>query len=209
MASRILVFVFVVMTGFAGSAAALGAQGNGNAEPATLRAGDMVRIQVWRQPELSGDFLVTAEGTIAHPLLRSVRAAERSADELDRALRDFLGHYDTEPNFVVEIFFRIPVSGEVRAPSVYTFAPRTTVARAVAEAGGAAQRGALDRVVLRRGGRDIQIDLTAPEAQGAGPTLRSGDEIIVPRRRDLFREYIAPGAAVVGAIATILRLVIR
>src|SRR5829696_4609079 len=45
------------------------------AAQAVLTPGDSVRIEVWRKPEFSGDFVVAPDGTITHPLFRSVRVA--------------------------------------------------------------------------------------------------------------------------------------
>src|SRR4051812_5763503 len=44
-----------------------------SAAQAVLTPGDSVRIEVWRKPEFSGDFVVAPDGTITHPLFRSVR----------------------------------------------------------------------------------------------------------------------------------------
>jgi protein involved in polysaccharide export with SLBB domain len=38
-----------------------------------LNPGDVVRITVWRKPELSGDFIIAGDGSVSHPLYRDVR----------------------------------------------------------------------------------------------------------------------------------------
>ena len=40
-----------------------------------LRPGDMLRITVWRHPEMSGDFAVAPDSTLVHPLYQAVRVA--------------------------------------------------------------------------------------------------------------------------------------
>ena len=47
-----------------------------------LRVGDVVRINSWRNPELSGDIVVDADGTLRHPLYGGVRAAGVTLSEL-------------------------------------------------------------------------------------------------------------------------------
>jgi polysaccharide export outer membrane protein len=174
----------------------------------SLRPGDMVRIQVWRQPELSGDFFVADNGYIAHPLYRSIYAIGRPVKEVEESLRLFLLEYETEPNFVVEAFFQVAVGGQVRQPNVHALRPGTTVAEAVARAGGVTEQGRLDRVILRRAGQEYSLDLT----DAAGPfrtvPINSGDEIVVRERRSRFRDYVLPVIQVMGSVAAILRLVI-
>ena len=64
--TTLLAVCFALVTGV-GTAA-------GQQAPAvfTLKPGDMVRVTVWRKPELSGDFRVLADGSIAHPLYQAI-----------------------------------------------------------------------------------------------------------------------------------------
>jgi polysaccharide biosynthesis/export protein VpsN len=176
--------------------------------PAVLGSGDVLRVEVWRQPEFSGEFEVTMGGSIAHPLYRGIGVAGRDLDAVEEDIRAFLQEFVGEPNLVVEGFVRISVGGEVRQPDVYPLRLDTSVARAVALAGGPTDRGAWDRVVVRRGGEELRLDLTDPATHLRELEVRSGDEIVVERRRDIFREFVAPSASVVAAIATVLRLIL-
>ena len=174
-----------------------------------INPGDAVRIIVWRQPELSGDFEISADGSVKHPLYRELRLGGLRAGEAEALLRAFLSRFETAPQFVFEPLYRVSVTGEVRMPNLYTLSPETTIAEAVARAGGATERGRLDRVTLLRGGREIVVDLTRPEAGMAEMTIRSGDRIIVGRQRGLLREYIAPAASIVSAAAMLLNVLTR
>jgi len=171
-----------------------------------ITAGDMLRIQVWRQEEFSGEFFVTEQGVIAHPLFRTIEVARRPVEEVEALVQSFMLDYLEEPNLVVEAFFQVAVGGEVRQPDVHFLRPGTTVAQTVAIAGGISDRGRLDRVILRRDGVDYRIDLTDPAVPYRNTTIRSRDEIIVDRRRDVFREYVVPIISVAGSIASIIRL---
>jgi len=174
--------------------------------PEVLRAGDVVRVQVWRQPELSGEFSITEQGVVAHPLYREVTAAGRPLPEVTEALRIYLGRFETDPNLVVEPLFRVSVGGEVRQPTVHLLRPGTTVAEAVASSGGFSERAAANRVILRRGNADYRIDLTDATSELPGTTIRSGDQILVERERAIFREYVLPVISVAGSIASIYRV---
>ncbi len=177
--------------------------------PPVLGAGDLIHIQVWRQPEFSGEFEVSGDGTIAHPLYRQIRAAGRLVHEVEADVRAFLTQYLEAPNFVVEGFFRIGVAGEVRQADVYPLRPETTITRALAVAGGPTERANLRRVAVRRNGELHHLDLTSPDHSLRELQVRSGDEIVVERRRDIFREYVAPSASVIAAAATLISLLLR
>ena len=168
--------------------------------------GDRITIQVWRQPEFSGDFFVTEQGVIGHPIFRTIQVAWRDVEEVQPMIREFLLQYEQEPNVVVEAFFRVSVAGEVRQPDVHYLRPGTTLAQAVSLAGGVNDRARTDRVTLRRGGQDYTLDLGDPALPQRNWVVYSGDEIIVSRRVSLFREYFLPVLSAAGSIASIYRV---
>lgn len=173
-----------------------------------LQPGDMLHIQVWRQPEYSGEFEITSDGMIGHPLYRQIKAAGREVADVEEDLHVLLTRFLGEPSFVVEGSFRVAVGGEVRSPDVYPMTAQTTITDAIAQAGGPTPRARVERVILRRDGQSYVVDLTSPDIRLWDLKVRSGDEIVVERRVDVFREYVAPSAAVVGALAAVLRLII-
>ena len=121
-------------------------------------------------------------------------------------MRTFLRRYEETPTFSMYPLFQVIVGGDVREPKLYTLPPEATIAQAVALAGGPTERGELDRVRLLRGGQEIVLDLTRPEA--AAMPVRSGDQIIIPRRRDVFRDVLIPASSVAGAVAGLLSLIL-
>lgn len=173
-----------------------------------LRAGDVLQIRVWRNAEMSGEFPITERGTLAHPLYSQIRAAGRPVTEVREELRTFLSRYLEQPNFVVEALFPVLVGGEVRLPNVYKLTSETTVAKAVSLAGGATPSGRLDRVILRRAGQRYTVDLTSDDPT-QDTVINSGDEILVPGRSNVFRDYVAPSASIVAALATVYTLISR
>jgi protein involved in polysaccharide export with SLBB domain len=173
------------------------------ADSVFLRPGDMVRLVVFRQPELSGDFAVSSEGTLQHPLLSEVRVVGASRAEIRERLREALARYARDPNFVFDFLYRITVTGEVRLPNLFTLNPETTLGQAVAAAGGITEFGRLDRVHLVRDGRDQLVNLQSPDPAVASMRIHSGDQIRVARRSNLLRDFLGPFAAIVGAAAAI------
>lgn len=175
------------------------------AAPPTLRPGDVIRVSVFRLPEFSGEFPVGPDGTIMHPLLREVVVAGVPRPEIERRIREVLLRYETDPRFVFDFLFRVSVGGEVRIPNLYNLIPETTIAQAIAAAGGVSERGRLDRVVLVRNGAETVLDLQNPAATVNAVTVRSGDEIRVARRLNPFG-VITPFASIVGAVAAVIAI---
>jgi polysaccharide export outer membrane protein len=183
-------------------------------EAVTLSPGDSVRITVWRKPEFSGDFIVGSDGSITHPLYRTVRVGGVPFTTAEANVRTFLTRFEQDPQFVVEPLVRIAVSGEVGRPQVFAVRPETSIAEAVAQAGGPNQFAKRDQVrVLRRdpngGQRELYVNLLDPEAGSASARVHSGDQIVVERRRSFFREVFLPGLSVLGSAASIYLLIDR
>ena len=174
-----------------------------------LAPGDVVRITVWRQPEFTGEFTVAADGHVVHPIYRDVRVAGIPMAEVESRIREVLSRYEAQPRFSVEPLVRVAVEGEVRQPSLYTVPLSTSVAQAVAMAGGGTERAKLEEVRLYRTEQRLEVNLTDPEAPLAAATVRSGDRIVVGRRTMIVRDYIAPIASIGGALAAIGTLILR
>ena len=177
--------------------------------PAVLQPGDALRITVWRQAELSGEFLIADDGTIGHPLLREVQVAGLPVASAEQRVREYLERLGTTPQFVVEPLLRVMVGGEVRSPTLYRLPPATSVAEAVALAGGVTERGRLDRVRVFRDGREFLVDLTRPEGGAAQSPIRTGDQIFVEARQSWIRDYVVPAASVGSLVLTAINIMIR
>ena len=183
-------------------------------EQVTLSPGDSIRITVWRKPEFSGDFIVGPDGSITHPLYRTVKVGSVPFSTAEANLRAFLSRFEQDPQFVVEPLVRVSVSGEVGRPQVFALRPETSIAEAVAQAGGPNQFGKRERVrVLRRdpngGQHEIVVSLLDPESPSATVRVHSGDQIVVDRRRSFFREIFLPALGVLGSAASIYLVIDR
>jgi len=136
-----------------------------------LVSGDKVSVQVFGQPEQSGQFEVNADGNLSLPLIGAVPARDRSVAEVTDDLRSRLDRFIVNPRFNVDVVTYRPVFvlGEVKNPGGYAYAVGLTVQQAVALAGGFTYRAITDKVVLTRktdaGPREYGVepsDIVAP-----------------------------------------------
>jgi polysaccharide export outer membrane protein len=146
-----------------------------------VRPGDLIRLKIWREPDMSGDIAVDEAGVATLPRLGAWRVANLPADSLKRMLIRGYSKYLRDPAIDVTVLRRITVLGAVRTPNVYHVEPTMTVADALALAGGAAPDGKVDQVELRRRDRGPIIKLTR-QTRLADTPIRSGDELFVPQR---------------------------
>jgi polysaccharide export outer membrane protein len=214
MRTSLLRSVFVAVAGSVFSGSVLAQSPPPTSEQITLAPGDSIRVVVWRKPEMSGDFIVGPDGVITHPLYQAVRVGGVPFATAQANLRTFLARFEQDPQFIAEPLVRVAISGEVGRPQVFALRPETSIADAVAQAGGPNQYANRDRVrVLRKeaGGRqrELYVDLLDPEGSSATVRVRSGDQIVVDRRRSFFREIFLPGLSVIGSAASIYLLIDR
>ena len=208
--SMLAILFVVIATTFAPPASAQTTAGASQATASLiLFPGDAIRIDVWQRPEYSGEFKIGVDGAILHPLYQDIRVAEMPFEQVRNVLGDFLASREANPQFVVEPLFRVRLGGEVGQSVTTLVPPETTVARAIWDAGGPSERGRLDRVRLVRNGVSTMLDLTDPNPARTEIYLRSGDEVIVGRRRSIFRDYIVPVSSFVSATYAIFRFVER
>lgn len=175
-----------------------------------LRPGDVLKLNVWREPEWSGEYAVDESGVAVLPRLGAVRVTTMSPDSLRQFLVDSLGRFLRNPSIEVIPLRRIQILGAVRTPGLYPVPATVSVGDAVALAGGASPDGKPDRVVLRRGGVKLQIDLTR-DTRLADTPIRTGDELFVPQRSWVSRNagLVAAGLSATTSIVVALILASR
>jgi polysaccharide export outer membrane protein len=159
-----------------------------------VNVGDQLTIQVWRDPDFSGDYEVGSDGRLAHPLYQSITVARLPLSAVVERLRVLLGVHQQDPEILVTLAVPVSVGGAVRSPSRYHVSYGTTIMDAVAEAGGANDRGRLDRVRLVRGNQQLTLDLTDQRVLYGRIPVVSGDQIFVGQRSDFsfLRDFLVP-----------------
>jgi polysaccharide export outer membrane protein len=153
---------------------------------------DVLRINVWRNPELSVDVPVRPDGKISVPLVDDVQAEGLEPTELKEVITRELSEYVTEPNVTVIILQMnsrfVSVLGGVKGEGRVPLTRNLRVLEAIALVGGFttfADKGNI-RIVRRQPDGDeveYRFDYDAyrkGKAPGTNIVLQSGDTIIVP-----------------------------
>lgn len=146
----------------------------------TLDSGDRVRVNIFRHPDLSGEFELDGGGHFAMPLIGEVSAAGLTARQLEQRIADGLRDgYLVDPQVSIEVLSYRPffILGEVNQPGQYPYASGMSVINAVALAGGFTFRAKENGITIQRGGSGApQVVVTADTS------ILPGDIIRVPER---------------------------
>ena len=165
----------------------------------TYRIGvdDLIKVSVWRNPELDATVPVRPDGKISLPLVGDVVAGGRTPDEVAADVKTRLGDYVRDPQVAViltelrshEYLSRVRVTGAVRQPVSITYRQGMTVLDAVLAAGGLTEFASADRSELYRkdGGGTQQLDVRLGKIMKKGDletnyAVQPGDIITVPER---------------------------
>lgn len=156
-----------------------------------IGAQDVLKIDVWREDQLTRTVPVRPDGKISLPLLNDVQAEGLTPMELGSVIRDDLKKYITNPQVTVTIVEinsrRIYVTGEVTRPGAFPLLPNMTVLQALTSAGGFTQFAKIKGIYVLRieGGKQVKHPFSYKDVvNGKKPEdniqLEPGDTIIVP-----------------------------
>ncbi len=175
------------------------AQGVAEAVPAaademaaySVAPGDVLRIAVWKEPELSGDAFVRLDGMITVPLVGDVKAAGKTTEQIATEVRTRLRPFLETPQVTVTVSqavsARFYVIGEVTTSGAFPLTGRITILQALALAGGLREFAKRERIVLIRekhgerkaipfNFRDLEAGINLEQ----NIAVESGDTLIVP-----------------------------
>lgn len=194
------VAAFILAMGVAAEAAQA-AHGRGSAPPVTgsqttgtatgtaaagdehyrLGTGDKLRITIYGEEDLSGEFLVDSSGQVQLPLVGQVKAAGLTLhDFMAEVTTAFQDGYLRNPKVSVEVVNYRPfyIMGEVNKPGEYPYEHGLTALQAVALAGGFTYRADDDDVYVRRANSKSEVRLPADDTTKIYP----GDVIRISER---------------------------
>lgn len=166
---------------------------------------DVLAVTVYNQPQLTGKYVVEADGMFTFPLLGRIKGGGLTLSALQNQLRDRLaGGYlkDPQVSVVVDQYRsqQIFVMGEVRQPGGFQLTGPLTLMEALARAGSVTENAGFEALIVRSGNGATPHDAAAgeagaPSAQAIRVDLRSlqsgtlsqnlalwpGDTVVVPR----------------------------
>ena len=176
-------------------------------EQLVLVPGDILRVVIWREGALSGDFQVDQDGTLVLPLLGKLQVSDRAWSIVkDDVMQDYLREL-RNPSIELVPFRSVYVLGEVNLPGRYNVHPTNdNLAGAVSLAGGATPDGDVTNMRIVRDGI-IVLDGIAGEQRLAELGIRSGDQLFIGRRGWLDRNSTFIASAVLslsGIVVAIL-----
>jgi polysaccharide biosynthesis/export protein len=152
---------------------------------------DMLRIDVWKEPDISRVVPVRPDGKITLPLVNDVQASGLTPTQLAAKIAEGLKKYITSPQVTVGVTEinsrRIFVSGEVARPGAFPLLPNMTVLQALSSAGGFTQFAREKKIYILRmeNGRQVKHPFNYKDAISGKNVeqnilLEGGDIIVVP-----------------------------
>lgn len=146
-----------------------------------LGPGDRLRVTVFQQPDLSGEFEVDPSGQVALPLIEPVQAQGMTIRGLQQAITTKLSSgYLVNPRVSIDVLNYRPfyITGEVNKPGEYPYVAGMNILKAIAMAGGYTYRANTKKVFMTRVNAQDELNVDpAPET-----TVMPGDFIRIPER---------------------------
>lgn len=147
-----------------------------------LGTGDKIRITVFGEPKMDGEYVVSSTGVVSFPLIGNIPARGQTVEAMQEDIRAKLAAgYLKDPRVSAEVLTYRPfyILGEINKPGEYPFVNGITVQQAVAMAGGFSYRANTRRVFIKRA---LDTAERPVEIKGVAVTLAPGDTIRVGER---------------------------
>ena len=184
---HLLLFVLAVLAiagisaGFSVRASAQTPPSAASAERYVLGPNDRIRLKVYGEPDITGEYEISSGGQVSIPLAGHIKAAGATTPQLERSIAAALAKgIVRDPRVNVEIVQYRPyyILGEVKKSGEYPYRLGLTVMDAVASAGGFTYRANESKVYLRRSGAGVEETY----ALDAPVPVFPGDNIRIPER---------------------------
>lgn len=170
------------------------------------RPGDIIRVRVWREPDMSGEFQVNEAGAVTLPQIGTLQVNGISPDSLRAFIIAKYAPALRNPSIEVTVLKRVRVVGAVKNPGLYPVDDTYSVGDVLAAAGGITTDGDRRKVRLVRSGE--QETTLSLDTRIAESPVRSGDQIEVLERSWLSRNATL-ATTIVSSIALIVITVSR
>jgi protein involved in polysaccharide export with SLBB domain len=180
-----------------------------NPERAFVKPGDVIKLYVWREEDMSQEFLVQASGRVVLPRIGEIDVVHMPKPALRDSIIAALRLTLNNPSIEVTFLKRINVLGAVRKAGVYNVDETMTIATVLALAEGAEPHGKPDQVELQRGDQTIRSNITRRERVD-DLALESGDQLFVPEKSWIARNSpIVAATLLSGVVSVAIALLVR
>jgi polysaccharide export outer membrane protein len=170
--------------------------------------GDKVRLKIYREADLSGEFVVPEDGIVVFPKIGAVAVNQLSTDSLHKLLIAQYSRSLRDPAIEVTVLRRVNVIGAVRSPGFYYADPTVTVKGALALAGGVTPEGDKNKLELLRAGRHSTVSLSSQGSIADSP-IESGDQVSAPDRSWLSRNTALVVSGITGLALVVVTIIRR
>lgn len=152
---------------------------------------DVIRVNVWKEPEVSQTVVVRTDGNISLPLINEVKVSGMTPLQIQDLVAEKLKGFLNNPQVTVTVIEirskRAFITGEVSRPGTYSLNAQTTVLQLIAQAGGFTPFAKKDSIVVLRteDGRQSRLKFKYKEVVQGKKTeqniaLHPGDTVVVP-----------------------------
>lgn len=152
---------------------------------------DIIRVNVWKEPEVSQTAVVRTDGNISLPLINEVKVSGMTPLQIQNMVAEKLKGFLNNPQVTVTVVEirskRAFITGEVARPGTYSLNAQTTVLQLIAQAGGFTPFAKKDGIVVLRteDGRQSRLKFKYNEVIQGKKTdqniaLHPGDTVVVP-----------------------------
>jgi polysaccharide biosynthesis/export protein len=159
----------------------------------TIGPEDVIGVLVWREAEVSGDVTVRTDGMITLPLIRDVKAAGLTPNELADKIQASLREFITDASVTVVVrqmnSRRVFITGEVARPGAYPLVSSMTVMQLIAIAGGLTEFAEANSISVIRAEGATRTTFQFPYKDVArgkkvfnNIQLKPGDTVVVPEK---------------------------
>lgn len=164
-------------------------EGGAPVDPHTYKVGpeDVVGVKVWREPELSGQFVVRPDGRVTLPLHGEMNVENLTLEQIKESVTKAYSQYVNKPEVTVGLLRvgskKYYLVGEVTRTGVFPLVVPTTILEAINAAGGLREFANKKKIVVLRGAQRIKFnysDVIKGKNLEQNILLESGDQIFVP-----------------------------
>ncbi|HMO16616.1 MAG TPA: polysaccharide biosynthesis/export family protein [Oligoflexia bacterium] len=153
-----------------------------------VKAGDILMVQVWGEPRISGEVIVRQDGRFSNPLVSDIPAEGKTLTQIASDLADRLQEFIPAASVNISLTQSAPIvyylSGQFLKPGEYRTDKQITLLQAIATGGGFAPFADESNIILVRKGESgekrYRFDYgRLVNGDQPNPDLRSGDVISI------------------------------